>query len=163
LAPIVPHTAEELWEYRPATPDKPSSIHLAEFPEADSRWDDGPRDARWDELLALRERVLVALEGLRKSKQIGSASEAKVKIATNRPEHWQPVALQLATLCIVSEVEIVADPAASVESITAQRAPFAKCQRCWNYRSTVGRSAVAPALCERCVGVIEAENARPRN
>jgi len=163
LAPILPHTAEELWDYRLATPDKPPNIQLAEFPEADPRWDDAPRDARWDELLALRERVLIALEDLRKSKQIGSAQEAKVRIATNRPEHWRQVSEQLAALCIVSEVEIVADPAATALSITTERAPYPKCERCWNYRSTVGRTALYPKLCERCVGVIDGVNARPRD
>ena len=51
LAPVIPHTTDELWEYRPATPGKPASVHLAEFPEPNPRWDDDKRDARWDELL----------------------------------------------------------------------------------------------------------------
>src|SRR5205814_8865306 len=76
LAPIIPHTAEELWDYRPAPPEGRSSVHLAEFPEPDPQWDDDARDTRWDELIRLREQVLVALEGLRKNKQIGSAQEA---------------------------------------------------------------------------------------
>jgi len=90
LAPIIPHTAEELWDYRPAPPEGRSSVHLAEFPEPDPQWDDDARDRRWDELTGLREQVLVALEGLRKNKQIGSAQEAKVRIATTRPERWRP-------------------------------------------------------------------------
>ena len=110
LAPIIPHTAEESWDYRPAPDGQRSSVHLAEFPEPDPRWDDEARDARWDELIALREQVLVALEGLRKEKVIGSAQEARVRIATARPERWLPDRDLLATLCIVSEVEIVADP-----------------------------------------------------
>ncbi len=115
LAPLIPHTAEESWDYRPATPDKPPSVHLAEFPQADPRWDDDKRDALWDQRLKLREQILIALEGLRKSKQIGSAQEAKVRIATSQPERWLPDRELLATLCIVSEVEIVADPSAITE------------------------------------------------
>ena len=52
LAPIIPHTAEESWDYRPAPDGQRSSVHLAEFPEPDPRWDDEQRDARWDELIA---------------------------------------------------------------------------------------------------------------
>src|SRR5262249_39912014 len=141
--------------------DKPPSVHLAEFPEPDTRWDDPERDARWDELLELRQRVLVALEGLRKDKRIGSAQEARVRIATSRPERWLPLADQLATLCIVSEVEIARDPAAAVESITADRSTHAKCERCWNYRPTVGRSPLHPTLCERCAGVMDVLSASP--
>src|SRR5262249_8991363 len=102
LAPIIPHTAEESWDYRPAGTPGRSSVNLAEFPEPDPGWDDEDRDARWGELIQLREQVLVALEALRKNKQIGSAQEAKVQIATSRPDRWLPDRELLATLCIVS-------------------------------------------------------------
>ena len=154
LAPIIPHTAEESWDYRPAPDGQRSSVHLTEFPEPDPRWDDEQQDARWAELIALREQVLVALEGLRKEKVIGSAQEARVRIATARPERWQPDRELLATLCILSEVEIVADAAATSESVQAERSSYAKCERCWNYRPTVGRDAEHPTLCDRCVRVI---------
>jgi len=159
LAPIIPHTAEESWDYRPAPEGPRSSVHLTEFPEPDARWDDERLADRWDELIGLREQVLVALEGLRKQKVIGSAQEARVRIATARPEHWQPDRELLATLCIVSEVEIVADPAAATEAIQAERSPYPKCERCWNYRPTVGQDAEHPTLCERCVRVVNEMNA----
>src|SRR5205085_4215476 len=41
LAPIIPHTAEELWDFLPAMRDKPASVHLAEWPERDPRWESG--------------------------------------------------------------------------------------------------------------------------
>jgi isoleucyl-tRNA synthetase len=159
LAPIIPHTAEESWDYRPATPGGRSSVHLAEFPEADPQWDDGLREARWNELLRLREQVLVALEGLRKTKQIGSAQEARVRITTNQPERWLSDRELLAALCIVSEVDILADPAVAGETVEAERSPHAKCQRCWNYRPSVGQNAEHPTLCERCARVLEGRNA----
>jgi isoleucyl-tRNA synthetase len=154
LAPVIPHTADELWEYGPATPARPVSVHLAEFPEPNPKWDDDPRDARWAELLGLRESILVALETLRKSKTIGSAQEAKVAIASRRPDHWLPDRELLATLCNVSEVEIVTAAAATVETVTAERSSYPKCERCWNYRPTVGKSSDHPTLCERCVRVL---------
>jgi isoleucyl-tRNA synthetase len=154
LAPIIPHTAEESWDYRPAPDGRRSSVHLTEFPEADPRWDDEGRDARWQELIALREQVLVALEGLRRDKVIGSAQEARVRITTARPERWQPDRELLATLCIVSEVEIATDPAATGEVVQAERSTYAKCERCWNYRPSVGQDAGHPTLCDRCVRVI---------
>jgi isoleucyl-tRNA synthetase len=165
LAPLIPHTAEESWDYRPATPDKPASVHLTEFPQVDPKWDDEQRDKLWDERLKLREQILIALEGLRKSKQIGSAQEAKVRIVTSQPERWLPDRELMATLCMVSEIEIVAAPSPSngdasaiAESITAEKATYAKCERCWNYRPTVGQSELHPTLCERCVRVVEELN-----
>jgi isoleucyl-tRNA synthetase len=155
LAPVLAHTTDELWEYQPATSGSPASVHLTEFPEPNTRWDDDKRDARWDELLTLREQILIALEGLRKNKTIGSAQEAKVAIATSRPDHWLPDRELLATLCNVSEVEIVDDPAATGELITAEHSSHAKCERCWNYRPTVGQSTSHPTLCDRCVRVLD--------
>ncbi len=154
LAPIIPHTADELWEYLPAAPGKPASVHLAEFPEPDPRWDDDARDARWDELLKLREQVLVALEALRKAKQIGSAQEAKVTIATKSPERWEPDRELLATLCNVSEIVLIADASAQVESVSALVSPHSKCERCWNHRPTVGQHPAHPTLCDRCARVV---------
>jgi hypothetical protein len=80
--------------------------------------------------------------------------EAPVRIATVRPERWQPDRELLATLGIVSEVVIVADPAAVSEIVQAERSPHAKCERCWNYRPGVGQDAGHPTLCDRCVRVI---------
>ncbi len=156
IAPIIPHTAEESWEYRPAGNDARSSVHVAEFPEPDPRWDDAERTARWNELLALREQVLRALEGLRKSKQIGSAQEARVRITTRRPEFLLAERELLATICNISEVEVVADQAAAAESVIAERSPYDECERCWNYRPTVGQTPAHPALCDRCVRVVTA-------
>jgi isoleucyl-tRNA synthetase len=104
--------------------------------------------------------VLFALEGLRKTKQIGSAQEAKVRITTDRPDRWLPDRDLLATLCIVSEVEIVADPTSAGETVRVERSAHAKCERCWNYRPGVGLSAEHPTLCERCVKVISEWNAQ---
>ena len=158
LAPLIPHTAEESWDYRPVTPDKPPSVHLAEFPQAEPEVGRRKTDARWDQRLKLREQILIALEGLRKSKQIGSAQEAKVRIATSQPERWLPDRELLATLCMVSEIEIVTDPSAVTEAITAEKATYSKCERCWNYRPTVGQSALHPTLCDRCARVVEELN-----
>ncbi len=58
LAPIIPHTAEELWDYLPSRPDKAPSVHLEEFPAPDPQWDDPARDARWETLLEVRQVVL---------------------------------------------------------------------------------------------------------
>jgi isoleucyl-tRNA synthetase len=154
LAPIIPHTAEESWDYAPAVPEKLASVHLAEFPEADPQWDDAGRETRWNELLALREQILLALESLRKNKQIGSAQEASVQVVTSNADRFQPDRELLATLCIVSEVEIISDPAATADSIRASRSAHAKCERCWNYRPTVGQDPAHPTLCDRCVRVL---------
>ena len=158
LAPIIPHTAEESWDYLPATPDKQVSVHLADFPGPDPRWDDSSRDARWETLLEVRETVLRALEGLRKDKTIGSAQESVVTVTAAAADLPLLEANRelLATLCIVSEIKFAAAPMGGPDRISAaaERSPHAKCERCWNYRPSVGQSAEHPTLCDRCVGVV---------
>ena len=114
LAPIIPHTAEESWDYRPADAREAVERPPGGVPRARPRsGTTTSRDARWDELLKLREQVLDRARGSEEEQADRQRQEAKVRIATSRPEHWLPDRELLATLCIVSEVEIVADPAAT--------------------------------------------------
>jgi isoleucyl-tRNA synthetase len=170
LAPIIPHTAEELWEFVPASPDKPASVHLAEFPEPDSQFDDPARDARWATLLSVRDEVLRELEKLRAAKVIGSAQEAAVRLATEDADLRALLDTNrdlLTTLAIVSEVEVGGvlppDAARGVDlpalRVHARRSSHPKCERCWNLRPTVGLDATHPTLCDRCARVVSALNA----
>jgi isoleucyl-tRNA synthetase len=165
LAPMIPHTADELWEFVPSGPNKAASVHVAELPEPDVAWDDDLRAARWQSLLAVRGDILRELEKLRAAKLIGSAQEATVTLATADSDLAELLRVNrelLATLAIVSEVNLAATlpetAAAGVDvpalRILAGKSPHAKCERCWNLRPTVGQNAQHPTLCERCVRVV---------
>ncbi|HWE38665.1 MAG TPA: isoleucine--tRNA ligase [Isosphaeraceae bacterium] len=161
LAPIIPHTAEELWDFLPASPDRPTSVHLAEFPAADPAFDDEAREARWGELLEVRDRVLAALEALRRDKVIGSSQEASVAIRSRDADLVRRLAAQrhmLEMICNVSEVAIdrdatVAEPADRFV-VSCAKSTHPKCERCWNHRPSVGRDAEHPTLCDRCARVV---------
>jgi isoleucyl-tRNA synthetase len=157
LAPILPHTAEEIWDVLPADRRGPS-IHLAEWPKPDPRWDAPDEAERWEHLKKLRDLALVALEGMRKQKLIGSGQEASLWISTDEEGAARLDRGLLATLCMVSEVHVAADRPGPVppgeEVVTAEKSPHAKCERCWNYRSTVGEDAEHPTLCDRCARVV---------
>ncbi len=170
LAPILPHTAEELWDLVPAGTEKPSSVHLAEWPVPDPAWDDPARDLTWSSLLSVRDEILRELEKLRAAKVIGSAQEAIVMLGTEDAELLsllQENRTLLTTLAIVSEVQIAgelpADAARGVDlpalRVVAGKSPHAKCERCWNLRPTVGADAMHPTLCDRCVRVVSEINA----
>ena len=157
LAPIIPHTAEEIWDILPESARGPS-IHLADWPEVDSRWDDPALDESWTQLRRLRETALVALEGMRKQKQIGKSEEATLTIHTDAAGAARIDRGMLTTLCMVSAIHVVADQkgpvAIGAETATAERSTDPKCERCWNLRATVGESAEHPTLCDRCVRVL---------
>ena len=152
LAPIMPHTAEEIWDLVPATPDKAASVHLADWPEADARFDDAGLEAEFAELIELRERIFrEALEPARKEKLIGSNQEALVVLpAGDRIETLRGRLPLLTELCIVSEIRLEPGDGPA----RAEKSPHPKCERCWNLRPTVGRDPEHPTLCERCARVV---------
>ena len=169
LAPILVHTAEEVWEFRPKSPDAPESVHLADWPVADPAFDDDARDARWSTLLAVRDEVLRELEKLRAAKTIGSAQEASVVLASADKDLLARLRADrdlLTTLAIVSEVSVSetvpAGASAGVDlpglHVLATKSTHPKCERCWNLRPTVGRDPSHPSLCDRCARVVTGLN-----
>ena len=156
LAPFIPHTTEEIWDYVPAAkPGHPSSVHLARWPQPEPRWDNPARAEMFTKLLGLREEAFIAIEALRKAKRVGSNQEARLTVYAE-PEQAAYLDAHrelLTTLCVVSEVE-VREESEGARGVVADRSACPKCERCWNLRSTVGLDAANPTLCERCVGVI---------
>jgi isoleucyl-tRNA synthetase len=162
LAPVLVHTAEEVWEHLPGA--KEESVHLARFPKP------GPADAalldRWEQVLRVRADVYRVLEALRAAKTIGRSSEAAVRLHGADPaaaallrslpvEAWEE-------LLIVSEVRLPDAAEAGLEPgqdapgvrIGAAASTHPKCARCWRLQPTVGRNAAHPELCERCVAAL---------
>jgi isoleucyl-tRNA synthetase len=153
----LPHTSEEIWDVVPE-PRRGSSVHLAGWPEPDPRWDDPQRDEHWDHLRRLRDLALVALEKMRKNKEIGGSQEAMLRIHTDDEGAARLDCGLLATMCLVSEVHVTGDRTGPVplgeEDVTAELSPHAKCQRCWNHRAAVGQDPEYPTLCDRCARVV---------
>ena len=163
LAPIMSFTCEEVWQYLPKMDSRPASVHLARFPEAkdvlgeDVPLEDQQEQDDWVKLLAVRDRVLKALEDARSQKQIGKSLEARVKVTASDPyypvlEKYRP---DLRYAFIVSQVELERSKNGSGE-LAVQVAPAAgkECERCWNYSTHVGEDEKYPTVCERCAPVL---------
>jgi isoleucyl-tRNA synthetase len=161
LAPLMPHTAEEIWDVLPDRPEKAASVHLADWPVADSQWDDEENDGLFEDILQLREIMFAGIEGYRKSKVIGSNQEATATALLPGPI-YQRLAQQteLTTrLCIVSELilqEAPSGPEGAPTVVSGGKSTHPKCERCWNLRSSVGQDGEHPTLCDRCTRVIRA-------
>ena len=157
MAPILSFTADEAWGHLPAHAAKEESVHLGVFPLEDRTWVGPETDLmpEMEKLLEVRERVLKELEKARETKAIGNSLEAKVVVRASGPTHDLLVKHRglLAELFIVSAVELEAGPG-DVEA-RVERAPGAKCERCWNYSTSVGRSAATPTFCARCADVVK--------
>ena len=165
LAPILPFTAEEAWQYLPAEAGRDASVHLALFPDLGAIHLADSERRLWEQLLEVRSAALKALEQARQSGSIGSGLEARVILAA--PPELEPLLMEtlpeLRYFLIVSQVELGRRSAApGVEQagglqVWVERASGEKCARCWNYSEDVGRDAEHPTLCERCAPILRDE------
>jgi isoleucyl-tRNA synthetase len=167
LAPITSFTCDEVWQYLPALPDRPASVHLANFPGASDIMggstpaDDPKQREDWNTLLAVRTEVLKALEEARQSKLIGGANlEAQITVTAAQPVFSVLARYQdrLRYLFIVSAVTLVQGTSGNGTggvSVQVSKADGRKCERCWNYSVHVGEDAVYPTVCERCSAVLK--------
>jgi isoleucyl-tRNA synthetase len=162
IAPVLVFTSEEIWRYLPKVKDDQASVHMSEFPAAESLTAkiDAQKKEAWEELAKVRSAVLVKLEEARNAKSIGGALEAKVSLYSSLPKLHSTLkayAKQLPALFIVSQVQILeAAPAGSDSAegsalaVSIEKAAGIKCERCWNYSTHVGENARYPTICERC-------------
>ncbi|MCU5745729.1 isoleucine--tRNA ligase [Staphylococcus sp. SQ8-PEA] len=158
LAPILVHTADEVWSYIPHVEEE--SVHLTDMPEVKSV--DQEIIDKWDTFMKLRDDVNRALETARNEKVIGKSLEAKVIVGNN--EHFKAADFlqqfnDLQQLFITSQAEVKdnVDGATSYAhgDIKVEHAHGEKCQRCWNYSEKLGSIGEFSELCPRCQQVVE--------
>jgi isoleucyl-tRNA synthetase len=161
MAPILPFTSDEIWQYMPAKNDRESSIHLTSLPEINPAFKDDALFKRWEFLLKIRSEVTKALEEARAKKLIGHPLDASVTISAKGDVYdaLQPYADKLRSLLIVSQATLVNDEALNgalqseeIEGVVirVEPAPGEKCERCWVYDTSVGSHAEQTTICDRC-------------
>jgi isoleucyl-tRNA synthetase len=156
-APVMCFTADEIWRHLPGQERAPS-VHLADFPAP-------PAPAAFDPALesemallqSVRNRTNEVLEEARREKKIGSSLEAWVTVAAAGEPERQTLRRHegiLADLFITSRVRLVDAQGGLGFSVTWERAPGPRCERCWRYTEEVAAHGEHPALCARCAGVL---------
>jgi isoleucyl-tRNA synthetase len=166
MAPILPFTAEEIWNHMPAPANRPESVHLTDLPQAAENWRDPELAERWKRLRSVRGAVTRVLEAARAAKTIGHPLDAAVTLhgAGELGDLLNRYAADFHTYFIVSEVSVADAPPAGgatddeVEGLTVAVAHAAgeKCGRCWVHDATVGEDAEHPTICARCRGHLAA-------
>jgi len=149
LAPVIAHTAEEVWQLIPGA-GKAESVILASFPKANPAWNDSELAARWGRILEVRDKVLLALEEARQAGRIGKPLESRVKLTVPAElyEFLRPYASQLPAVFIVSQVRL--ESGGDEVSVDVGPPLGEKCERCWLVLESVGSHADHPTLCDRC-------------
>ena len=165
LSPILCFTADEIWQAMPhAAEDDVRNVAYNEMPVADEALAfDEAETEKWNKLIAFRDDVNKALEGARNAKTIGKPLEAHVTVYTDADTaaFLNGCGQNLADLCIVSEMDVVAGEGEGLASeelpgltIAVARAAGEKCLRCWKQAKSVGSDAAHPGLCARCAKVV---------
>ena len=161
MAPLLPFTAEEIWEHMPAQDQNAPSVHLTQLPEPTPKFKDNDLAQKWEQVLVVRGEVTKALEEARNQKLVGHPLDAAVTIAAQETLYntMLPHADDLRYIFIVSEAQLVKDQklegafvSKDVEglSIRVQKASGEKCERCWVHDTSVGTNSEHPTICNRC-------------
>ena len=163
LAPILPFTAEEIWQFVPASREYDhSSVMLNDMPEAKEELVSPEFMAKWERIHAVRDDVNKALEEARTAKTIGKSLEAKVTLRCGGEllGFLEGVREILPAVFIVSAVELAGEGEGAFRgaveglAVDVAPAPGEKCQRCWMQSDTVGKDPAHPTLCARCAAVL---------
>lgn len=162
VAPILPHTAEEVWEYIPEVTEE--SVQLTDMPEAKEFENEKELLEKWNAFMELRDDVLKALEEARNEKLIGKSLMAKVTLYVNEDTRklLESIHENLKQLFIVSDVEIAETYDKAPENalkldhaaIVITKAEGETCERCWNVSTEIGKDEDHASLCPRCTHVV---------
>lgn len=166
IAPILVHTADEVWQHVPGT--DVISVQLTDFPKMDASLLEEALEEKWDRLSVLRDDVLKALEEARAAKLIGNSLEAAVELFPDETAHALLRQVErLDQWLIVSNVTLHEPGTAPAEGavrfdglhVKVRRADGEKCERCWIISPEVGRDPDYPDICRRCATTVRAHYA----
>jgi len=127
FAPILSFTTEEIFTL--INKDK-KSIHLEEFIKFPKSFENMKLNEKWLELKKIRDICNISIEAKRVSKEIGSSLEASLTISINNEQSDFIKNINLAELCITSEVNIIKTNDKEIKAET-KKAEGEKCSICW--------------------------------
>ncbi|GAY74077.1 isoleucine--tRNA ligase [Lentilactobacillus kosonis] len=165
MTPVLPHTAEEVWEFLKEPEDY---VQLAEMPEVVDYPGADELITNWHKFMDVRGDVLKVLEEARDNKLIGKSSEAHLTIyATSEiKDLFASLNTDLETVLMVSKLSIAdfADASDEAEKFDAdglalvvQHAEGEVCERCRLTKDDLGTDADYPTLCASCAEIVRSE------
>ncbi|TCK02444.1 UNVERIFIED_ORG: isoleucyl-tRNA synthetase [Anoxybacillus amylolyticus] len=165
IAPILPHTADEVWEHIPNRRENVESVQLTDMPEPIAIDGEEALLAKWDAFMDVRDDIFKALENARNEKVIGKSLTASVIVYPKDEARKLLASLDadLRQLLIVSAFSIADEPydAAPAEAerldhvaVLVRPAEGETCERCWTVTPAVGQDPSHPTLCPRCAHIV---------
>jgi len=162
-APILAHTADEVWKFIPSVAEQ--SVQLTDMPEAKEFANAEELKGKWHSFLEIRDEVLKALEEARNEKVIGKSLTAKITLYVNdkTKQLLDSIEENVKQLFIVSDFEVAGSYEQAPENalklentaIVVTKAEGETCERCWIVTPNVGENEKHSTLCPRCADVVE--------
>ena len=128
FAPILSFTTEEIYSLLKISTNE--SIHLEKFPIIPSKWSNKDLNAKWNELLKIRDKCNSSIEIKRASKEIGSSLEANLIINLNEKMTNLFQDVDFSELCITSDAKIKKSKSDEI-TVETIKAEGSKCPVCW--------------------------------
>ena len=160
MAPVLTFTAAEAWRFVPKAAGREDEPALALFPAENEEFLNPELAIRWDRLLLVRAEITKVLELARQNKVIGHPLEAEVVVTAQGDlvDFIKQHLAELQVIAIVSALHYADQPAEGSVlsdtvpglSVLVRPAAGEKCERCWNFRTEVGRFPDHPTICARC-------------
>jgi isoleucyl-tRNA synthetase len=157
IAPILTHTADEVWEFVPGVTEE--SVQLVDWEPVHTEWMDDALEEKWEKILEVRGEIAKALEEARREKIIGQSLMAKVDLYPSAPVYEILAQTpELDKVLIVSQVQLhppgTEAPAEAGQyeglQVLVSLAEGEKCERCWTVTQDVGSHPDHPTICARC-------------
>ncbi|MEK7396849.1 MAG: class I tRNA ligase family protein, partial [Candidatus Poribacteria bacterium] len=179
IAPILPFTAEEIWDYIPGSKEEHVSIYLSNFPGSGKSQNNDSEDSKnfdsfesnWNNILKIRAGIYRVFEKNHAELGIKNLSQTSVTLYIDSEEIYDLLFKAneiLAEIFMVSKATpmppdsprpddlYVLDGIEDV-SVEIKLSAGSKCERCLIYSTAVGTSEQYPTLCDRCIAVLEGE------
>ena len=154
LAPVIPHTADEVYSYIPGSTEV--SAYLTDMPTVKEYANAAEVTVKWNQLLSLRHDVLKALEEARNEKVIGKSLTASLYLYPDAQtkELLESLQADLKQIFIVSElvIEEGAAPENALKfdglAVVVKAAEGHTCDRCWLVVTDVNEQGICPRCSE---------------
>ncbi|BDR56144.1 isoleucine--tRNA ligase [Xylocopilactobacillus apis] len=150
LAPVLPHTSEEIWEN---LKEYESYAYLSEMPKVRNFEAYKEKMDQWAIFMKFRDVANKALEEARQSELIGKNAEAALTI-TYAPEVAKAVSdleLDVREILMVSSLN---ETEGSDTNVKVDRAKGSVCQRCRLTKEDVGSDSHYPDFCASCAEIV---------
>lgn len=164
LTPIIPHTAEELWDF---LNEEEEYAQLTEMPEVEHYEDREESLTKWSAFMKVRDNILKANEVARENKVIGKDFEAKTTlyVSDDIKELFESLDADLRQVLVASELNILSlsDKPADDEQVLAfdnmavkvEHMPGEVCDRCRITTEDIIELKDDELICHRCYEICE--------